>query len=122
MATPARSITSLANFFDDSSRAAARFGPQTGILSRANASTRPAASGASGPTTTRSTAKLAGHRRHSTDVVGIDALDHRTQFGQARVAGQRHEAIHPTALSELPADGVLAPAAANQQDPHFSIN
>src|SRR5690606_14392750 len=54
--TPARSITSLANAFDASRRAAARLGPNTGIPSLATASARPAARGASGPITTRSTA------------------------------------------------------------------
>src|SRR5688572_21638912 len=54
--TPARSITSLANVFEASRRAADRVGPNTGIPNDATASTTPAARGASGPTTTRSTA------------------------------------------------------------------
>ena len=55
VATPAFAMISLAKAFDDSSRAAARLGPNTGMPSRDTASTTPAASGASGPTTTRST-------------------------------------------------------------------
>src|SRR3954451_6554569 len=52
--TPAASMTSLANAFEPSSRAAARVGPNTGRPRPWISSTRPATSGASGPTTVRS--------------------------------------------------------------------
>src|SRR5918994_5338975 len=57
--TPAAVITSLANAFDPSSRAAAADGPKQGIPADLTASAAPATSGASGPTTTRSTASSA---------------------------------------------------------------
>ncbi len=53
--TAAAAITSLAKAFEDSSRAAARVGPNTATQAAANASATPAARGASGPMTTRST-------------------------------------------------------------------
>ncbi|ELT43115.1 exonuclease VII large subunit [Arthrobacter nitrophenolicus] len=56
--TPASAMTSLANAFEASSCAAALLGPNTGIPASRTASETPAASGASGPTTTRSTASL----------------------------------------------------------------
>src|SRR5947209_19559390 len=55
VATPARRITSLANVLDDSMRAAAALGPNTGRPADGprSRSASPAASGASGPTTTQ---------------------------------------------------------------------
>ncbi len=52
--TPAASMTSLANAFDPSSRAATAEGPNAAIPAVRTASATPATSGASGPTTTRS--------------------------------------------------------------------
>ena len=61
--TPAASMISLANALEPSSRAAARVGPEgRRCPRRPSASTRPATSGASGPTTTRSTPSLARGR------------------------------------------------------------
>ena len=51
---PWRSISALANALDDSMRAADRLGPKAAIPSTASRSTRPRASGSSGPTTTSS--------------------------------------------------------------------
>ena len=115
-------MTSLANFFDDSSRAAARLGPQTGILSRSRASTRPAASGASGPTTTRSTASWPAIVATPPTLLGSIPSITEPSCGQAGIPGKGHKTVHSIALPELPADGVLPPTAANQQDPHLSIN
>ena len=53
--TPAAAITSFANAFEPSSRAAAADGPKHATPVAAHASARPSTSGASGPTTTRST-------------------------------------------------------------------
>ena len=53
--TPAASIISLANSFEPSSRAASRTGPKHGTAAARSESVSPATSGASGPTTTRST-------------------------------------------------------------------
>src|SRR5690606_19021687 len=52
--TPAAAITSLANDFEPSSRAAAADGPKQWMPLARTASTAPATSGASGPITTRS--------------------------------------------------------------------
>src|SRR3954447_17382885 len=54
--TPAAAMTSLANAFEPSRRAAARVGPNAARPRDSSSSTRPATSGASGPTTVRSTA------------------------------------------------------------------
>src|SRR3990170_2238459 len=51
---PGRCISSWANALEDSMRAAARLGPKAAIPSTASRSTRPRASGSSGPTTTSS--------------------------------------------------------------------
>src|SRR6059036_2277790 len=61
--TPALRITSLANALDDSMRAAAAPGPNTGRPAGGarSRSASPAASGASGPTTTRSILLPRGH-------------------------------------------------------------
>ena len=53
--TPAAAMTCLAKAFDPSSWAAAREGPKQAIPRARTASATPATSGASGPTTTRST-------------------------------------------------------------------
>src|SRR5690348_11138109 len=52
--TPASAMTCLANVLEPSSSAAAPLGPNAGMPRAASSSTRPATSGASGPTTTRS--------------------------------------------------------------------
>ena len=52
-------MTSLANAFEPSSRAAAADGPKQGMPAAAQSSASPATSGASGPTTTRSTPSAA---------------------------------------------------------------
>ena len=57
--TPASAMTSLAKALDASSWAAALLGPKTGMPAARTASDTPAARGASGPTTTRSTVSLA---------------------------------------------------------------
>ena len=53
--TPAARMTSFANCFDPSIRAASALGPKTAMPPRRSRSATPATSGASGPTTTRST-------------------------------------------------------------------
>ncbi len=53
--TPAASITSFEKAFEPSSRAHAALGPKAAIPAAPSASTSPSTSGASGPTTTRST-------------------------------------------------------------------
>ena len=55
MGTPAASITSFANAFDPSIRAASAPGPNTATPRRRSMSASPMTRGASGPTTTRST-------------------------------------------------------------------
>ena len=68
--TPAAAITSLANAFDPSSRAAAPDGPKQAMPAAVTASATPATSGASGPTTTRSTpsSRRPGRRRPAPDI------------------------------------------------------
>ena len=56
--TPASAMTSLAKALEASSWAAALLGPKTGMPASRTASDTPAARGASGPTTTRSTPSL----------------------------------------------------------------
>src|SRR5689334_12449977 len=59
VATPAASMTSLANAFEPSSWATSRVGPKAATPRAARRSTSPSTSGASGPTTTRSTPSAA---------------------------------------------------------------
>ena len=56
--TPAAAITSFANDFEPSIRAAAALGPKTASPACRSSSPTPATSGASGPTTTSSTSRL----------------------------------------------------------------
>ena len=55
MGTPASAMISLAKALEPSMRAAPATGPKQGMPAAASASATPATSGASGPTTTRST-------------------------------------------------------------------
>ena len=59
--TPAASMTSFAKRFEPSMRAPAATGPNAATPIFSSASTRPATSGASGPTTTRSGRSAAAH-------------------------------------------------------------
>ena len=118
VATPARSIISLANFFDDSSRAAARLGPTPGSWSDQGID-QAGCQRSLGTNDNQIDAVVPGHRRHSADVVEIDPLDDRAQLGQTRVSGQRHELVDPAALGQLPADGVFPSASgSDQEDSH----
>ena len=67
-------MTSFANAFEPSSRAAAASGPKTAMPRVRSASARPATSGASGPITTRSTRSRSDERDEPVDVVGRDRV------------------------------------------------
>src|SRR3954453_9340867 len=66
--TPAAAMTSLANAFEPSRRAAARVGPNAVRPRDSSSSTRPATSGASGPTTGRATSSRHGRSADAGEV------------------------------------------------------
>ena len=74
-------------------------------------------SGASGPATTRSTAFSRAKAHQPGDILGGDrhALG---EVGDAGIARRRPELPQQRRLGEGPGEGVLAPAAADQQDLH----
>ena len=115
--TPAASMISLANALEPSSRAAAATGPKQRTPSAASASARPATSGASGPTTTRS---MPASRAARASAAGSSA-------GASSARASRRMPAFPGAhrtsgacgeRSERADERVLAPARADDEDPH----
>ena len=112
--TPAAAITSLANALEPSSWAAAPDGPKQAIPRSVTASATPATSGASGPTTTRSTPSDSARSatpgtRHRVDVV---------QRGDGRHAGVAGGGMHlgDTRIErESAGQGVLTAARADDE-------
>ena len=119
-ATPAASATSWQKAFDDSIRAAAAVGPNVAMPASRSASATPAASGASGPITTSSTASRRGERRRSRR---RRARSTRRRDPDARLladrvrSGSDHDLVDAGLGGELPGEGVLASAAADDEDP-----
>ena len=81
--TPAAAITSFANDFDPSIAAAAELGPKTAIPAGRSTSASPPTSGASGPTTTRSTPSACERREQPLGVLGAN----RMAFAEPRDPG-----------------------------------
>ena len=84
MGTPAAGITSFANRFEPSNGAAAADGPNTEIPRVPDASATPATSGASRPTTTRSTSRK---RASPSNTVRVVRGDQMTRGGALRSPG-----------------------------------
>ena len=79
-----------------------------------SASTSPATSGASGPTTTRSTSRSRARHEPATSSADIEARGVRRD---ARVARRAQQLGRLRAAQQRADDRVLAPAAADDQDP-----
>ena len=116
--TPRVAITSFANAFEPSIRAAAAFGPNTLRPASRRASPRPATSGASGPTTTRSGSSWSTRLTIPSTSSGCASGMHPATAGDPGVAGGRDHARHGGILREAPAQRVLATPAAHDQDLH----
>ena len=106
---------SLVKPFEPSSRAAALLGPNALMPAASRSSTMPAASGTSGPTTTKIDA-LAWQKAITARVVGEVERD---AFGLPRDAGIAGRAIEPVdqrACRDFPGERVLASAGADEED------
>ena len=115
-----RRITSLANALDDSSRAAAGGGPERrrGPPARSR-SASPAASGASGPTTTRSMRCSRAAAGEAVEVGGGDG-EVGGELRRCRgCPGPRTGSSSGSSRCSAQQQGVLAAAPADDQDPHF---
>ena len=111
---PNRRINSLANALHPSISAAARLAPKSRRPLSWKASTMPADSGASGPTTVRSIA-APGEGEQPATSVGLD----REQVATSPIPPfpGRRRPRDPRALPQLPGQGVLAPATADTRIP-----
>ena len=109
--------SSLVKPLEPSSRAACLLGPNALMPAASRSSTMPAASGASGPTTTSSTA-LALQKRDHRGVVGDVERD---AFGLPRDAGIARRATefrHQRRCRDLPGQRVFAAAGTEQENVH----
>ena len=100
-------MTSFANAFDPSIRAAVALGPKTRKPNLRSASARPRTSGTSGPTTTSSTSSERERPSSALGVVGADRVA-LGEVGDPGVAGRRMELGQERRLRELPGERVLA--------------
>ena len=114
---PAAAITSLANAFDASICAAAAPGPKTARPSARSRSARPRASGTSGPMTVRSMpcmSAASASRSRSSAANGEVGGELRGTGIARRTVEVRVRVLAP----ERPAERVLPPARADDQQPH----
>ena len=117
--TPAAAMTSFANAFEPSIRAAAALGPKTRKPNRRSASARPSTSGSSGPTTTRSTSSERDETEQPLRVVRPDRMTLGDR-GDPRVPGCGVQLRQRRRLRELPGERMLATARADDEYPHRS--
>ena len=117
VATPAARSTSFANAFEPSMRAAAAPGPKTATPRGAARRLRPATSGASGPTTTRSISPRSAEREEALAVVG----PHRVAAPRPAMPGLPGRGVQlaePRTAGELPGERVLPSAGSHEQHVH----
>ena len=115
--TPAAAITSLANAFEPSIRAAAALGPKQAIPAARTASAAPATSGDLGTDHHQVGPDLGGQRGDRGRVADRQRPllgDHR----RAGVAGRADQRGHRRVGRERQAERVLAGTAADDQNPH----
>src|SRR3990170_2093900 len=105
---------SLVNPFEPSSCAAACFGPKHLIPAVVRSSTRPATSGASGPTTTRSI-ELSAQKRMT---AVWSATARGTHSATSAVPGRTVELGQQRAGTQLPGERVFAAAGADEEYVH----
>ena len=115
--TPCRDMNTLANALLVSSCAAARVGPNSGRPDAPKRSATPAASGASGPTTVRSTFSRVGQRE---DGVGIVQLDRYEVEPCARCRHCRARTRHAPRRGRAPAANRARARAPRNQGRGFS--
>ena len=112
--TPASRISSFANALLPSRRAASARGPNARRPSASSASTRPATSGASGPTTVRSTRSSRREAHEPVDVLGGDVEAARVR-ARCRRCRARRAPPAARAAQQRAHDRVLAASAADDQ-------
>ena len=110
-------MTSFANDFDPSMRAAAALGPKTRKPNRRNASARPSTSGTSGPTTTSSTPSERERPSSALGVVGADRVA-LGEGGDSRVSRGSMELGQERRLRELPRERVLTTPRSDDENAH----
>ncbi len=115
--TPAAAMTSLANAFEPSMRAAAADGPKHAMPASRTASATPATSGTSGPITTRSALPLARQRGDRGRVGDVDAVGLGDRGG-ARVAGRTPQRRHRRIVGQREHQRMLTRAGPDHQDTH----
>ena len=117
MGTSAWRSRSLQKTLLASSSAAARRGPKTRSPASSKASTMPAASGASGPTTRQPHVVLLGEADQGGEVGRLDVDVLAVEIG-AGVAGGHEDAVGAGTLRDFPGQGVFPPPIADDQDVH----
>ena len=118
--TSAAAITSLAKAFEPSRTAASLDGPKQAMPAARTASATPATSGASGPTTTRSTPSSRGEPGDRRAVQRVDVV----QGGDPRDARVARGGVHLGDLGvarQGQGEGVLTPAVADDEHLHRRI-
>ena len=116
---PYRAQRSLVKPFEPSSCAAAFDGPKTRMPAARRSSARPATSGASGPTTTRSIAR--SRQKSATAAMVRDVERHAFGlFGDAGIARRDEELRQQRRRRQLPGQRMLAAARADEEDVHGS--
>ena len=83
----------------------------------AKTSTSPAASGASGPTTTRSTWFSTAARRHSVEVAGRD-VPAGGDLADSGIAGSAVQLVYGGAAAECPGENMLSAATPDYENIH----
>ena len=114
---PQAAQISLVKAFDASSRAASRPAPKVGMPPARSTSATPSASGASGPTITKS---MSFSRAKASDLVAVEDVERHAGrlLGDAGVARGAPEPVALGVLREGPGQRVLAAAAAEDEDVH----
>ena len=115
--TPAAAMTSLANVFEPSMRAASAPGPKQAIPAARTTSATPATSGISGPITTRSAAHAFAPAATARGVAHVQPV----LLGDGRgagVAGSARQRGDGGVLRQGEDDGVLTGTGTDDQDAH----
>ena len=119
--TPAAAMTSLANAFDPSSRAAAALGPKQSIPRARTASAAPATRADSGPMTTRS-APTARARSPTASASVTTTGWQGTSAAMPALPGAQRTSVTAGSSSQSAHQGVLAGAGPDDEDLHDCQN
>ena len=115
--TPAAAMTSFANAFEPSIRAAAALGPKTRKPNRRRASARPSTSGSSGPDDDEIHLERARQAEQPLGVVRANRMA-LGEVGDARIPRRGVQRRQRRRLRELPDERMLATARPDDEDAH----